>query len=127
MDNGFGLAAGNWMPNTWDMNQYKGSLKDFVQVDDKLNNGDLFLTETFKEEHPGRIMNAFSKPLDKASDTMYAQMEEMEQDHFYTEDFKNDHPHKLVNSFYQRGDEPDIENLQTLQDLNEIDNYNPRA
>lgn len=50
-------------------------------------------------------------------------MDQMEKDHFFTEDFKNDHPHKLKNAFYQRGDEADVENMQ----MNEIDNYNPRA
>jgi len=30
MDNGFGLASGNWAKNEWTANQYKGSLNDFV-------------------------------------------------------------------------------------------------
>jgi len=32
MDNGFGLASGNWADNSWKANQYKGSLNDFVQL-----------------------------------------------------------------------------------------------
>jgi len=60
------------------------------------------LTETFKEEHPSRISNALAQPLDKAADTMYAQIDE--QDHFYTDSFKEDHPHHLANAFYTRGE-----------------------
>lgn len=56
---------------------------------------------------------------------MYAQLDEMNQDHFFTEQFKEDHPHKVKNAFYQRGDTPDVENIQI--EYNEIDNYNPRA
>lgn len=37
MDNGFGLASGNWAPNTWTANQYKGSLNDFVQLESKVH------------------------------------------------------------------------------------------
>jgi len=33
MDNGFGLASGNWADNSWKANHYKGSLNDFVQLD----------------------------------------------------------------------------------------------
>ena len=33
MDNGFGLASGNWANNAWKANLYKGSLNDFVQTD----------------------------------------------------------------------------------------------
>ena len=51
----------------------------------------------------------------------------MEQDHFFTQEFTENHPHKLVNAFWQRGDAPDIENLQTAVEFNEIDNYNPAA
>jgi len=83
------------------------------------------LTETFKEEHPKRITNALSEPLDKNLDTMYLMMDQMEKDHFYTDGFKEDHPHKLKNSFYQRGEDTDVMNLQV--EYNEIDNYNPRA
>jgi hypothetical protein len=36
MDNGFGLASGNWADNSWKANLYKGSLNDFVQIDSKL-------------------------------------------------------------------------------------------
>jgi len=72
MDNGFGLASGNWAENAWTANQYKGSLRDFVQTDAQLNNQDLFLTETWKEEHPKRILNAMAAPLDKAEDVIYA-------------------------------------------------------
>jgi len=32
MDNGFGLASGNWAENAWTANQYKGSLREFVQL-----------------------------------------------------------------------------------------------
>merc|ERR1711881_509185 len=32
MDNGFGLASGNWADNSWKANHYKGSLNDFVQL-----------------------------------------------------------------------------------------------
>jgi hypothetical protein len=32
MDNGFGLASGNWADNSWKANLYKGSLNDFVQL-----------------------------------------------------------------------------------------------
>jgi len=35
MDNGFGLASGNWADNSWKANHYKGSLNDFVQLDSK--------------------------------------------------------------------------------------------
>ena len=109
MDNGFGLASGNWADNSWKANHYKGSLNDFVQTESQ--EGDLFLTQTFKDEHPRRIRNAMSKPLDKAVDTMYAQLDELEQDHFFTQDFTQEHPHKLKDAFYQRGDAPDVENL----------------
>jgi hypothetical protein len=85
------------------------------------------LTQTFKEEHPRRLKNAMAQPLDKAQDTMYAQLGQMEQDHFFTEDFTQEHPHKLSNAFYVRGDAPDIENLQINMEYNEIDNYNPGA
>jgi len=30
MDNGFGLASGNWADNSWKANHYKGSLNDFL-------------------------------------------------------------------------------------------------
>lgn len=33
MDNGFGLSSGNWAENAWTANQYKGSLRDLVQLD----------------------------------------------------------------------------------------------
>ena len=125
MDNGFGLSAGNWAENAWTANHYKGSLNDFIQLDSKMESGDLFLTEGFKEEHPRRIMNALAQPLDKAVDTMYAQMGEMEQDHFFTQTYTEDHPHKLKNAFYERGSAEDVENMQL--EYNEIDNYNPRA
>jgi len=36
MDNGFGLASGNWADNSWKANHYKGSLNDFVQLDAKM-------------------------------------------------------------------------------------------
>jgi len=100
---------------------------DWTQVQLGAEEGDLFLTEGFKEEHPNRIKNALAQPLDVAKDTMYAQIDSMEQDHFFTEDYKTEHPHKLKNSFYQRGDAPDVENLQLDLEYNEIDNYNPRA
>ena len=109
MDNGFGLSAGNWADNSWKANNYKGSLNDFVQLNQQ--SGDLFLTDGFKQEHPTRIMNALSQPLDKASDTMYLQMDQMETDHFYTQDFKEAHPHHLKNAFYQRGEEQDAMNI----------------
>jgi hypothetical protein len=66
-----------------------------------------------------------AQPLDKAQDTMYAQLGQMEQDHFFTEEFTTEHPHKLQNAFWSRGEAQDIENLQL--EYNEIDNYNPRA
>lgn len=37
MDNGFGLASGNWAENAWTANQYKGSLNDFVQLKSRVN------------------------------------------------------------------------------------------
>lgn len=37
MDNGFGLASGNWADNAWTANQYKGSLNDFVQLNANVN------------------------------------------------------------------------------------------
>ena len=70
-------------------------------------------------------MNALAQPLDKAADTMYLQMDQMETDHFYTQDFKEAHPHHLKNAFYQRGEEQDAMNIAL--EFNEIDNYNPRA
>lgn len=59
MDNGFGLSSGNWAPNAWTANQYKGSLNDFVQLNEMEQ--DHFYTESFKEEHPHKITNSFYK------------------------------------------------------------------
>jgi hypothetical protein len=47
MDNGFGLASGNWADNSWKANHYKGSLNDFLQLREARHN----LTKKAKKSH----------------------------------------------------------------------------
>ena len=52
-DTGFALASGNWEPNQYRFH-YVPSL-NFVQTDAQ----DHFYTDSFKEDHPEKVKNAF--------------------------------------------------------------------
>jgi hypothetical protein len=151
MDNGFALSSGNWagdenrfkndqytmvqtgaktgdlfltetykadhpnhIPNAMYQNQPEGNDALFLQMND------LFLTQEYKDEHPNRIPNAMATPLNKDVDEVLIQTG----DHYFTQEFNDEHPNKIPNAMYQASKE-DVIDMQI--DMNEIDNFNPRA
>lgn len=111
-DNGFALSGGNWAgeENKFKNDQYdqssfgaKFGLEDWVMKSTKLGGseavqldsqmGDLFLTETYKADHPNHIPDALysSKP---DSDSLFLQMNDL----FLTQEYKDEHPNKIPNA-----------------------------
>jgi len=89
MDNGFALAAGNWMENE---NKFKNDQYTMVQTGAEA--GDLFLTETYKAEHPNKIPNAMYSTQPEGNDALFLQMNDL----FLTQEYKDNHPNKIPNA-----------------------------
>jgi len=75
-DTGFALASGNWEPNRVKADQYNADL-NFVQTGAQ----DHFYTDSFKEDHPNKIKNAFYQRGEE-NDAMNAMLEFNEIDNF---------------------------------------------